>query len=106
MEHISTKEQLDALLKEKEVIVFKHSNTCPVSAEAFEEYQAFTVSKPSLPAVYLVVQEDRELSNYIAETYHVKHQSPQAIIFKNGNVSWHESHWRITQESLTDAYEE
>ena len=106
MEHISTKEQLTALLKEKEAIVFKHSNTCPVSAEAFEEYTKFSDNNPSLPTVYLVVQEDRELSNYIAEKYHVKHQSPQVIIFKNGNVAWHESHWRITQDSLTAAYEE
>ncbi|MGM9927100.1 MAG: bacillithiol system redox-active protein YtxJ [Bacillus sp. (in: firmicutes)] len=106
MQHIATKEELEALLDQQAVIVMKHSSTCPISAEAYEQFQTFTSNTPNLPAVYLVVQEDRELSTYIAEKYHVKHQSPQVILFKNGNVAWHESHWRITVDALAKAYAE
>lgn len=103
LEHITTKQQLDQYLDKETVILFKHSSTCPVSAEAFNEYQMFVNEHSEIPAVFLVVQENRDLSNEVAESFHVKHQSPQVILFRNGNVAWHESHWRITNESLTTA---
>ena len=33
---------------------------------------------------YLVVQEERKLSDYIAEKTNVKHESPQAFYFIDG----------------------
>ena len=36
----------------------------------------------------------------------VKHESPQAILFHNGEVVWHASHGAITVESLTRAIQE
>ncbi|WP_315969839.1 bacillithiol system redox-active protein YtxJ [Bacillus testis] len=105
-QHIHTQQELEDQLKNDKVLIFKHSSTCPISAEAFVQYEKFTEEHPELTSLYLVVQEDKELSNSIADTYHVKHQSPQAILFKNGDVAWHESHWRITVDSLTKALEE
>jgi bacillithiol system protein YtxJ len=51
---------------------------------------------------YLHVQEARALSNYIAETYSIKHESPQALLFKDGKVVWDASHWKITYASLQE----
>ncbi|WP_019243902.1 MULTISPECIES: bacillithiol system redox-active protein YtxJ [Bacillus] len=106
LEHISTEQQLEGYLDKERFMLFKHSATCPISAEAFKEYQHFNDQHPEVPAIYLIVQEDQELSQFVAEKFHVKHQSPQMIIFKNGNVAWHESHWRITVESISKALEE
>ncbi len=103
MKHIRNEAELAEYMKLDQFILFKHSATCPVSGEAFEEYRLFADSEPDVPTVYLIVQEDRELSNHIAETYHVKHQSPQAILFRNGNVAWHDSHWRIKKETIEEA---
>ncbi|MFS0780529.1 bacillithiol system redox-active protein YtxJ [Bacillus sp. 1P06AnD] len=102
---IHTKEELDQELQKDAVLLFKHSSTCPVSAAAYSQFEAFTDNHPDVESVYIVVQEDRDLSTQIAESYHVKHQSPQAILFKNGDVVWHESHWRITADSLSKAIE-
>lgn len=85
-------------------LLIKHSLTCPISANAFEEYEKFT-EKSDFPTFYLYVQEARPLSNYIAETYGVKHESPQALVFADGNVKWHTSHWNITEKSLQEALE-
>ena len=36
---------------------------------------------------YLVVQEERKLSDYIAEKTNVKHESPQAFYFIDGEAT-------------------
>lgn len=91
---------------EEKLLVLKHSSTCPRSQAAYEEYEKFAGENESIHTYYLVVQEERLLSNYIAEKFHIKHESPQAILFKNGKVAWHESHWNVTFDSLTKAITE
>lgn len=83
-------------------IVFKNSTTCPISAQAFEEFEKFSEDVGE-EVYYLNVQESRPLSAEVADTYGVKHQSPQVLVFKGDEVVWHDSHWRITYTSLTDA---
>ncbi|MGN1402637.1 MAG: bacillithiol system redox-active protein YtxJ [Bacillus sp. (in: firmicutes)] len=106
MKHITSVGELDQVIQKEESILFKHSATCPVSAAAFDEYKQWAGNNPDFPAVYLVVQEDRDLSQTVAETYHVKHESPQAILFRKGNVAWHASHWHITKDSIEKAVTE
>ena len=100
---IETEEQFNELAGKETFLLFKHSLTCPVSAEAFREYQEFNKQNPDLPTAWLAVQEARPLSNFVAEQYEIKHASPQAILFKQGKPVWNDSHWRITAASLTEA---
>jgi bacillithiol system protein YtxJ len=30
----------------------------------------------------------------------VKHESPQALLFEDGKVKWHASHWNINEDEL------
>ena len=106
LQHIVTKSEFDEYLKEDAFILLKHSNTCPISAQAYDEFKQFVEEFPDFPAVYLVVQEDRALSNEITEIFHVKHESPQVILFKNGNVAYHASHWDIKVGAIQKAIEE
>lgn len=99
---IENEEQFNELLQKDTFLLFKHSLTCPVSAAAFEEYQKFIAENLELATAYLAVQEARPLSNYVAETFEIKHQSPQAIFFKKGEPVWNESHWRIKTDSLIE----
>lgn len=101
MKKIELIADFEKLTEENERFYFlKHSTTCPVSAGAFAEYEAFLNAHPEEKGYYLAVQEARELSNYIAGEYDVIHQSPQAFLFENGQPSWHESHWKITKAQL------
>ncbi|MDL4839377.1 bacillithiol system redox-active protein YtxJ [Aquibacillus rhizosphaerae] len=97
---IETEEQFKEILDEKDVfILMKHSLTCPISSEAKKEYDNFSV-ETKLPLYILYVQEARELSNIISNRYHIKHESPQALLFSNKKVIWHDSHSRITRNQL------
>lgn len=100
---IETQEQFEELAKQERFLLIKHSLTCPVSGAAFEEYENFLEDHTELNTAYLAVQEARPLSNYVADTFHIKHESPQAILFKNGEPVWNASHWKITNESLAAA---
>ncbi|PYS41506.1 MAG: bacillithiol system redox-active protein YtxJ [Acidobacteria bacterium] len=85
------------------VLIFKHSTQCPISAQAYEEFTDFAEGARGLVCGAVLVIENRRLSNAIAERFGLRHESPQALLIKDGRVVWHASHWSITSESLTEA---
>lgn len=93
-------EFVEAIKGEGLVFVLKHSTTCPISQAAYGEYEKFSNEHPEHKCYFLTVQDARPVSEYIAEQYHIKHESPQTIIFNNGDVNWHASHWKITNSAL------
>lgn len=100
---IQTVEEFNQILEENErFLFFKNSTTCPISHAAFEEFENFVADQEQVPCYYLNVQEARPLSNHIAEATGVKHESPQALLFKGGDVVWNASHWKITYSSLEE----
>lgn len=98
---IQSEEEFKRITEQEGAFVFfKHSTTCPISQAAFHEFDAFANQHEDVPAYYLQVQEARPLSNFIAETYGVKHESPQVFIIQNGEVKWHTSHSQITEAAI------
>lgn len=99
---------LEALLASsgtQPVLVFKHSTTCPVSARAHREWEAFQAA-PAAERVNLAwvrVIEERPVSLALAEQVGVKHESPQALLIKGGHSLWDASHRGITAAALTEA---
>lgn len=101
MQKLETIEEFEEVVKQyPEFLFFKHSITCPISMGAYREYEKFMADYPEIVSFFLHVQEARALSNYIAEKYAVKHESPQALVFTAGNVKWHTSHRNITYDAL------
>src|SRR5262245_2720924 len=96
-------EQLLDRSKTNPVIIFKHSTQCSISTQAYEEFVDFAIGIPDLICGTLLVIENRSLSKAIAERFGVRHESPQALLIKDGRVIWHASHWSITPDSLGDA---
>jgi bacillithiol system protein YtxJ len=88
------------------VILFKHSTQCSRSAAVKEEFDSFHQSNPTLPCGLVLVIESRKVSNEIEERFDIIHESPQAILLKDGAAVWHASHWAVTEESLEDALTE
>ncbi len=96
---LNTSKQLDELFdvsKTKPIVLFKHSITCPISANIFEE-----VSKVDSTIFLVVVQDSRELSKAIADKTGIKHQSPQVMVIKDGKTIYHASHYDITASDIT-----
>ncbi len=106
LDSVSQLEPLIAKSRQTPVLVFKHSLTCPISSAALRQYQSFLDDRPGDdPAVYTLVeiQNAREVSTEIARLTGVRHESPQALLLRGGEVAWHASHWSIRAEALASA---
>jgi thioredoxin 1 len=84
-------------------LVFKHSTSCPISARAFAEYQAFLAARPDVPTAWIDVVDQRPWSQRVEEATGVRHESPQALLVRDGRVAWSASHGAITAVSLAAA---
>jgi|SRR5699024_5199250 len=90
--------------REKPVLLFKQSTTCPISANAFNEFNAFLNDGSSDTDAYFVkVRESRAISDEIAEELGVSHQSPQIFLVKDRKSVWNTSHDAITVNSIKEA---
>jgi bacillithiol system protein YtxJ len=90
--------------RERPVLLFKHSRTCGISCEAYDELHAHLVQSP-LRAAYkiITVQSHRHVSDEVAVRLGVRHESPQAILLRDGKPVWKASHFRITARALAQA---
>jgi len=91
-------EELFERSNERPVLLFKHSNACPISAHAYREMEQF---KGDVPIV--VVQESREVSREVETRTGVRHETPQALVLRNGEVVWSASHFDITRDAVESA---
>ena len=85
------------------VLLLKHSTRCPISSAAWRAYQNYAAAHPGSDLYRVLVVEQRALSNEIARQTGVMHQSPQAMRFEAGEVTWHTSHYSITTDALEAA---
>jgi bacillithiol system protein YtxJ len=91
---------------ERPLVLFKHSYSCGVSAEALDELRTHIEEATSGRAVryaMVTVQTHRELSNRIAERLGVRHETPQAILVCDGRAVWTASHFRVNSAELQKA---
>ena len=97
-------DQLAALLAQPgPVWLFKHSDTCSISQEAYAQVAAYAAAQPQQPIAVVTVQTHRPLSNWISTRFAITHQSPQLFLVRAGAVVWTTSHWQITREAMTAA---
>jgi bacillithiol system protein YtxJ len=91
-------EDLITRSKERPVVIFKHSLTCPISAAAYDQMERFDGE-----VELIEVQRARELSREIENRLGVAHESPQVIVLRNGQVVWNASHFSITAQAVAAA---
>ena len=103
---LSDVDELDAAIAEsrqRPVLLFKHSRTCGVSCEALDELHAHVEDSPGAASYKLItVQSHRQLSNEAARRFGIRHETPQAILLRDGQPVWTASHFRITKDRLDD----
>ena len=83
------------------VLLFKHSNSCPISARAYREMQGVKGA-----VAILVVQDGRDLSREIESRTGVRHETPQALVIRNGRAVWAASHFDISADAVEQAVRE
>jgi bacillithiol system protein YtxJ len=100
---ISDRDDLDTLLddsKLRPVVVFKHSNACPISAAAYREMEKFG-GDVSL----VVVQTAKDVSRQLASITGIPHESPQVLVLRDGKAVWNASHFQIKAGAVAQAIE-
>ncbi len=108
---LRTEADLDGLLAQagaQPVLIFKHSTKCPISAAAYRAFHA-AIEGGELGAVrpaLVRVIEERPVSQAIAARLGVQHESPQALLVRDGRVVWEASHYDITRDALRAAVRE
>jgi monothiol bacilliredoxin len=107
LHHLDDLHRLLAESESRPVLLFKHSHTCGVSMEALDELLAHLNDRGRhtfLPHYAMVtVQTHRAVSNAIAQKLGVRHETPQALLVRNGRVIWSASHFRVTAAAVDDA---
>lgn len=88
---------------DRPIVIFKHSTTCPVSANALQEFNSYLDGAPREDVEYALVKviESRPVSNQIAEDTAVKHESPQIIYIDKKAKVWTASHWSVTKAHIS-----
>jgi bacillithiol system protein YtxJ len=92
---------LDRFLAESNgspAIIFKHSNTCGISARAHAE-----MSRIDHAIGLVIVQQARGVSNEIEARTGVAHETPQVFIIRDREVLWTASHGQIKAEAVEAA---
>lgn len=96
---------LDAAIAEsrrRPVVIFKHSRSCGISCEAYDELHAHIADAPVEASYNLItVQHHRQVSDAAAARLGIRHETPQVILLRDGVPVWNASHFRITAEELT-----
>jgi len=101
MRSLSSTEDVDAAAVSGPVVVlFKHSPLCGTSSVARRQVLRFAGQNPETPIYIIDVVNDRPVSQYIAERFGVRHQSPQVIVLRDSRHVWNGSHFRVTARAL------
>lgn len=94
-------------LAEQDVVVFKHSTRCAISRYALSQFErelSDWAEENELQWVLVDVLTQRQFSQAIADFFAVRHESPQLLILKQGELVAHASHESITAEEVKNAF--
>ena len=82
------------------VVIFKHSDVCGISSRAYAE-----MMKVDRPVGLVTVQTDRGISDEIELRFNLVHESPQALVLRNGEIVWSGSHGQLKMQAIEAALE-
>nr|WP_294779461.1 bacillithiol system redox-active protein YtxJ [uncultured Flavobacterium sp.] len=93
-------QEVEAISKEKPVVIFKHSTRCSISRMALKQFERDYDLEGVVDAYFLDLIAHRDISNEIASNFGVYHESPQLILIKDGKAIYNVSHSDIDAEAL------
>ncbi|MBI1193909.1 MAG: bacillithiol system redox-active protein YtxJ [Bacteroidetes bacterium] len=90
--------------KARPCLIFKHSTRCSISAMALNRLETgWNVPAEALDCWFLDLIAYRELSQTVAQTLRVQHESPQVLLVRNGAVFYRSSHSAINPTAIREA---
>ena len=95
-------QELKSVSNSTPVLIFKHSTRCSISATTlgkFERHWDDAKAKGVKP-YFLDLLAARPVSNQVESEFSIEHQSPQALLIKNGKCVYDSSHMAISFEDM------
>ncbi|HEY9222382.1 MAG TPA: bacillithiol system redox-active protein YtxJ [Lutibacter sp.] len=78
---------------DKPVLIFKHSTRCGISRMVLKNFESdYDIPETEMDLYFLDLLNYRALSQDISTKFNVRHQSPQVLVIKNGEVIYNDSH--------------
>lgn len=89
--------------KERPVVLFKHSTRCGISMAALRRVNKDVQSLSEHADLFLLdLLQHRDISNQIAATFGVAHESPQVLVIQNGHAVYNASHGAIEVPAMLE----
>jgi len=105
--HLTSIDDVNTLIDRSRVVpclILKHSTRCPISTMAMRRLEmSWDFAENEVEAYYLDLIGYRNVSNHIASEFGVHHESPQALLIKDGRCEYDASHLDIRVEELRPA---
>jgi len=96
--------QVDEIIEESKsipVMILKHSTRCSISLMAKNGLdKSWDIEDDKLKTYYLDLLKFRPISNQLAETFNVHHQSPQILLIKDGKCDYSATHSAIETRAI------
>lgn len=103
LESIPEVDEIFEQSKRRPQLLYKHSNRCGTCLFTKSEIENSSDDILKHSEMHFIdVISCRKVSDYIAEKLDIWHESPQAILLKNGKVVWHASHSAIKSTKILD----
>jgi bacillithiol system protein YtxJ len=99
---LTSEDQLNEILEKsvvKSQVIFKHSTRCSISSVALQRLKKSNMPD-NIDFYYLDLISFRNLSNKIAQTFGVNHESPQVLVIKDRQCIYDESHLGISLDDI------
>ncbi len=102
---LTTPEQVDDFLHEFPTAAIFKAGTCHKTMQGFSVLETF-LKQYNLPMGFIRVVESRPASNHVTELSGITHQSPQFLLFKDGELKFDVDNWNITSHAVAPVFEQ
>ncbi len=107
--YVTSPEQVEAIIERSREVpcaIFKHSTRCSISSIAkFRLKNEWYFPEEEVEVYFLDLIAYRPVSQLIADTFQVQHESPQLLLIKDGTCIYHASHLDITVPALANIFQ-
>lgn len=95
--------QLQSLSEQAKILIFKHSDRCGISRSVKSKLESDWKYEAGLTPFLVDVIHHRDVSGEVSRCFGVQHESPQALLIRNGKCIFHASHFDIHFSDLVDS---
>ncbi|WP_407540610.1 DUF2847 family protein [Deinococcus radiomollis] len=101
---LTTPDEVETFLAENPISGVFKAGTCHKTMQGFGVLETF-LKDHELPIGFIRVVDWRPASNHVAARTGIQHQSPQLIVFKDGEPVFDVDNWDITADALEPVFE-